>query len=97
LTSFRVAHPAFKIIVNASSECKEFSKLTADEKEFVRIRKNSDKALFGAVEDQCDDAVGLLMKALAYLDHDTRIPSRATLRKGKKNPHNGGSGMRNEE
>jgi hypothetical protein len=48
------------------AERKEFQKLSADEKEFVRIRKNRDKALFGAVEDQCNDSVGLLMAALAY-------------------------------
>jgi hypothetical protein len=80
------------------AEREEFSKLTVDEKEFVRIRKNRDKALFGAVEDQCNDSVGLLMQALAYLDHDTSNGlSRATLQKGKKNPPNNGSGMWNEE
>jgi hypothetical protein len=46
-------------------------KLTADEKKFVRIRKNRDKALFNAVEDQCNDFVGLVMMALAYLGHYT--------------------------
>jgi hypothetical protein len=49
----------------------EFLKLSADEKAFVRIRKNRDNALFGAVEDQCNDSVGLLMATLAYLHHDT--------------------------
>jgi hypothetical protein len=53
------------------AERDEFLKLSADEKEFVRIRKNRDKALFGAVEDQCNDSFGLLMAALAYLHHDT--------------------------
>jgi hypothetical protein len=43
----------------------EFLKLTAEEKVFVRIRKTRDKALFGAVEYQCNDSVGLLMTALA--------------------------------
>jgi hypothetical protein len=52
------------------AECEEFQKLSVDEKEFVRIRKNRDKALFDAVEDQCNDSVGLLMAALAYLHHD---------------------------
>jgi hypothetical protein len=52
------------------AECDEFLKLSVDEKEFVRIRKNGDKAVFGAVEDQCNDSVGLLMAALAYLHHD---------------------------
>jgi hypothetical protein len=37
------------------AETKEF-----DKKEFVRIRKNRDKVLFGAVEDQCNDSVGHL-------------------------------------
>jgi hypothetical protein len=32
------------------AEREEFLKLSADEKEFVRIRKIRDKALFGAVE-----------------------------------------------
>jgi hypothetical protein len=51
------------------TERDEFLKLSADEKEFVRIRKNRDKALFGAVEDQRNDSVGLLMAALAHLNH----------------------------
>jgi hypothetical protein len=41
------------------AERDEFLKLSTDEKEFVRIRKNRDKALFGAVEDQCNDSAGL--------------------------------------
>jgi hypothetical protein len=51
------------------AERDEFLKLSADEKEFVRIRKIIDKALFGAVEDQCNESVGLFMAALAYLHH----------------------------
>jgi hypothetical protein len=47
------------------AEREEFLKLTADEKKLVRIQKNRHKALFGAVEDQCNDSVGLLMTALA--------------------------------
>jgi hypothetical protein len=49
----------------------EFLKLSSDENEFVHIRKTKDKALFGAIEDKCNDSVGLLMSVLAYLDHDT--------------------------
>jgi hypothetical protein len=53
------------------AEREEFSKFTADEKEFFRIRKNRNKALFGAIKDQCNDSIGLPMKALANLEHDT--------------------------
>jgi hypothetical protein len=77
------------------AEREEFQKLSVDEKDFVRIRKNRDKALFGAVEDQCNDSVGLLMAALATSITTPRMPSHATLLKGKRIPHNNGSGTRN--
>jgi hypothetical protein len=73
------------------------SKLTADKKEFVRIRKNRDKTLFGAVDDQCNDSVGLLMKALAYLNHETLNIVTCDPPEGKEEPYNSGSGMQNEE
>jgi hypothetical protein len=68
------------------AERDEFLKLSADEKEFVRIRKNRDKALFGAVEDQCNDSVGLLMAALAYLHHDTSNAVTCDPPEGKDDP-----------
>jgi hypothetical protein len=68
------------------AEREEFQKLSADEKEFVRIRKNRDKALFGAVEDQCNDSVGLLMAAEAYLHHDTSTAVTCDPPEGKDEP-----------
>jgi hypothetical protein len=68
------------------AECEEFLKLTADEKEFVRIRNNRDKALFGAVEDQYNDSVGLLMTALAYLGHETSKTAACDPPEGKEEP-----------
>jgi hypothetical protein len=77
------------------AERDEFQKLSTDEKEFVRIRKNRDKALFGAVEDQCNDSVGLLMAALAYLHHDPSNAITCDPPEGKDDPHNNSSGTRN--
>jgi hypothetical protein len=68
------------------AEREDFLKLTADEKEFIRIRKNRDKALFGAVEDQCYDSVGLFVTALAYLDHDTSNTVTCDPPEGKEEP-----------
>jgi hypothetical protein len=68
------------------AERDEFLKLSADEKEFVRIRKNRDKALFGAVEDQCNNSVGLLMAALAYLHHDPSNAVTCDPPEGKDDP-----------
>jgi hypothetical protein len=68
------------------AERDKFLKLSADEKEFVRIRKNRDKALFGAVEDQCNDSVGLLMAALAYLHHEPSNAVTCDSPEGKDDP-----------
>jgi hypothetical protein len=68
------------------AERDEFLKLSADEEEFVRIRKNRDKALFGAVKDQCNDSVSLLMAALAYLHHDTSNTVTCDPPEGKDDP-----------
>jgi hypothetical protein len=68
------------------AEREEFQKLSAAEKEFVRIRKNRDKALFGAVEDQCNDSVGLLMAAQAHLHHDPSNAVTCDPPEGKDDP-----------
>jgi hypothetical protein len=78
--------------VQNSRQCKlqaereEFLKLTADEKEFVRIQKKRDKALFGAIEDECNDSVGLLIIALAYLGHYTSNTTTCDPPDGKEEP-----------
>jgi hypothetical protein len=68
------------------AERDEFLKLSADEKEFVRIRKNRGKAFFFAVEDPCNDSVGLLMSALAYLNHDASNTVTCDPPEGKEEP-----------
>jgi hypothetical protein len=68
------------------AEREEFLKFTADEKEFVRIRKNRDKALFSVIKDQCNDFVGLLMMALAYLGQGTSKTATCDPPEGKEEP-----------
>jgi hypothetical protein len=47
---------------------------------------NRDKAFFGAVEDQCNDSIGLQMMALAYLVHDTSNTVMCDPPLGKEEP-----------
>jgi hypothetical protein len=68
------------------AERDEFLKLSADEKEFVRICKNRNKAVFGAIEDQSKDSVGLLMIALAYLNHNASNTVTCDPPEGKEEP-----------
>jgi hypothetical protein len=68
------------------AEREEFSKLIDNEQQFVCIRKNRDKALFGAVDDPRNDSVGLYMRGQAYLSHDISNVTTCDPPEGKKEP-----------